>query len=160
TIALGVAAALLLEGRTVEPEELLGRALRLEGHGDNLAAALAGGVCLTWSSERGPRIARVADSLPVTPIAIVPETQATTTAARGPWPEAVSHDDASYAAGRAPLLGAALASGDLELLGEAFDDRLHEPYRAPNSPLLWELRDRVPAGAVGVTISGSGPTVI
>ena len=68
-IALGLVAAAIADGRSREPEELLADGLELEGHGDNLAAALAGGVCLTWDAK----IARVADRAPAVPIALVPE---------------------------------------------------------------------------------------
>jgi homoserine kinase len=63
-------------------------------------------------------------------------------------------------AGAAAMLGAALASGDAALLREAFHDRLHEPYRLENAPLLGVLRANLPEGAAGVTLSGSGPSVV
>jgi homoserine kinase len=58
------------------------------------------------------------------------------------------------------LLGAAIASGDDRLFAASHDDRLHEPYRAVTAPLLAELRAGLPGGALGATLSGSGPTVI
>src|SRR6476661_3653357 len=155
-IALGLVAASLLEHGRAEPEELLTLGLELEGHGDNLAAALAGGVCLTWET----RIVRVADSPPAVPIAVIPEATVSTAAARASLPERVPHADAAFSAGRATLLGAALASGSQELFAAALDDRLHEPYRAANAPLLGAIKQQLPAGALGATLSGSGPTVI
>jgi homoserine kinase len=155
-IALGLVAACAAEARDPDPEELLALGLGLEAHGDNLAAALAGGVCLT----AGTRIARVADRPPAVPIALVPETRVATELARAALPETVAHADAAFTAGRASLLGAALASGSTDLFAAALDDRLHEPYRAAGAPLLAALRADLPAGALGVTISGSGPTVI
>ena len=155
-IALGLVAAAVVAGLDASPEELLAEGIPLEGHGDNLAAALAGGVCLTW----GTRIARVADVAPASAIALVPQATVSTAAARDALPADVSHADATYTAGRAALLGAALASGSPELFVEALDDRLHEPYRADGAPLLAQLREELPSGAVGATISGSGPTVV
>ena len=108
----------------IDPEELLALGLELEGHADNLAAALAGGACLTWEG----RIRRVADALPLDPVAVIPEARVDTAAARDALPASVSHEDAAFSAGRAALLGAGLAAGDPELLGAAFADRLHEPY--------------------------------
>ena len=160
TIALGVVAAALVEGRQADPEDLLARALELENHADNLAAALAGGVCLTWSSSGKQRIARVARSLPLVPIALVPEERVETEEARAALPATVPHADAAFNAGRAALLGAGLAAGDADLLAEGFHDRLHEPYRAANTPLLAAVRAHLPAGAAGATVSGSGPTVV
>jgi homoserine kinase len=155
-IALGLVAAAAATDSRATPEELLAEGLALEGHGDNLAPALAGGVCLTW----GTRIARVADSPPAVPIALVPESTVSTAAARASLPAEVTHEDAVFTSSRAALLGAALAAGSADLFGEALADRLHEPYRAAGAPLLEEVRADLPAGALGVTISGSGPSVI
>ena len=98
--------------------------------------------------------------MPAVPIAVVPDAEVETAAARAALPETVPHADAAFTAGRAALLGAALAAGDPELFGAALADRLHEPYRSGGAPHLAELRADLPTGALGVTISGSGPTVI
>jgi homoserine kinase len=156
-IALGLVAGALAAGRDADPEELLALGLELEGHPDNLAAALAGGACLTWD---GRRIARVAGSLPLDAVAVVPGARVETVAARAALPDSVPHADAAFTAGRAALLGAGLASGDAELLAASFEDRLHEPYRAAGAPLLAEIRALLPKGAVAATLSGSGPSVI
>ena len=155
-IALGLVAGAIASGKSPDPEELLSVGAELEGHADNLAAALAGGVCLTWEN----RIARVADTLPAVPFALVPEATVSTAEARNALPESVAHADAAFTAGRAAMLGAALASGSAELFAEAISDRLHEPYRAVNAPLLEAVRAALPEGALGATLSGSGPTVI
>lgn len=156
TVALGLVAGALVAGREPDPEELLRVGVDLEGHPDNLAAALAGGVCLTWDG----RIARVADSTPAQPIALVPAERVRTKGARAELPSEVSHADATYSVGRAALLGAALARSSTDLFAAALDDRLHEPYRAAKAPLLAAVRSELPSGALGATISGSGPTVI
>jgi homoserine kinase len=155
-IALGLVAASLLEHGRADAEELFAHGLALEGHGDNLAAALAGGACLTW----GSRIVRVADGPPAVAIAVVPETTVSTATSRAALPATVSHQDAAFTAGHATLLGAALASGSAKLFAAALDDRLHEPYRAASAPLLAAVKADPPAGALGATLSGSGPTVI
>jgi homoserine kinase len=161
TIALGLVAAVALRGGEPDPEELLAAGLELESHADNLAPALAGGVCLSWLAPDGrQRLRRVADTLPLVPVAVVPDARVSTQAARAALPAAVAHADAAYSSGRAVMLGAALASGDAALLAAAFDDRLHEPYRGPLSPVFAPLRNDLPPGAVAATISGSGPTVI
>ena len=154
TIALGLVAAAKWSGQELSAEELLARGAPLEGHSDNLAACLAGGACLTWDG----RIERIANSLPLTPIAVIPTQEVRTADARNALPAEVPHVDAAFTAARAALLGAGLAKGDADLLRAAFADRLHEPYRP--SPLLDGLRRALPAGAVGATLSGSGPTVI
>ncbi len=155
-IALGLVAGAVSAGRELAPQELLAEGVELEGHADNLAAALSGGVCLTWET----RIERIADAVPAAPVALVPETTVATAAARDVLPAEVAHADAVFTAGRAALLGAALASGSPGLFAAALADRLHEPYRAPTAPLLKALRAALPEGALGATISGSGPTVI
>jgi homoserine kinase len=154
TIALGMVAAAKWSGQSLELEDLLARGGPLEGHSDNLAACLAGGACLTWNG----RIVRLAEGLPLTPVAVIPRHQVTTAEARMALPAQVPHADASFSVARAALLGAGMAKGDPRLLAEAFEDRLHEPYRP--SPLLDSVRAELPAGAVGATLSGSGPTVI
>ena len=155
-VALGLVAGAWAAG--VEPgvDELLEAGLALEGHADNLAPALAGGVCLTWDAH----VARVADDLPALPIAVIPETQVSTAESRRTLPDDVLRADAVFTVARAALLGASIASGDASLFAASNDDRLHEPYRAATAPHLSELRADLPDGAIGATLSGSGPTVI
>jgi homoserine kinase len=155
-IALGLVAGALAQGRDPDAESLLAEGVELEGHGDNLAAALAGGVCVTWEN----RIVRVADALPAVAVAVVPEATVSTAASRASLPSSVPHADAAFTAARATLLGAALAGGSRELFAAALADRLHEPYREGDAPVLTAVRTDPPAGAIGATLSGSGPTVI
>ena len=153
-IALGLVAATLWQGAKPDPERLLELGLPLEGHADNLAAALAGGACLTWDG----RIARLADTAPAAPIAVVPEATVSTAAARASLPDTIPHADATHTVARAALLGVALAWQSADLLRYALSDRLHEPYRA--TPLFRDLQADPPPEALGVTISGSGPTIV
>ena len=150
TIALGLAAA----GAERGPEALLGLGVPLEGHADNLAAALVGGACLTLDG----RIVKLASDAPLAPIAIVPSARTSTTASRAGLPATVPHADAVFTNARSMLLAAGLVRGDAELFGAALADRLHEPYRA--SALLEAVRADPPPGAGGSTLSGSGPTVV
>jgi homoserine kinase len=161
TIAAGLVAGVAVSGRPLGPDELLELGLPLEGHADNLAAALRGGVCLIWSvNGAGRRAARIATDLPLTPIVVVPDERVSTSVSRGRLPETVTHGDATAAAAQAALLGAAIAAGNAELLAQAFHDRLHEPFRLDDAPLLGRLRREAPTGTAGVTLSGSGPTVV
>jgi homoserine kinase len=155
-VALGLVAGAWAAGVEPSVEELLEAGLPLEGHADNLAPALAGGVCLTWDGH----VARVADDLPALPIAVIPQSQVSTAESRRALPETVTHADAAFSVARAALLGASIAAGDARLFAASHDDRLHEPHRAATAPLLAELRADLPDGALGVTLSGSGPTVI
>jgi homoserine kinase len=149
-IALGLAAARPQGGA----EELLAVGLALESHADNLAAALRGGVTLTWEG----RIARIAETLPLEPVALVPRERTSTEEARRALPAVVPHAEAAATAARAALLGAGAATGDAALFAAALDDRLHEPYRGGTA--LEAIRADLPPGARGATLSGSGPTVL
>jgi homoserine kinase len=157
-IALGLAAAARVgRSNTVlqrRIEALLPLGASLEGHADNLAAALLGGVTLT----DGTRAWRVADSLPLAPVLVVPERRTATGASRASLPDPVPRPDAVDSVVHATMLGAGLASGDASLLAASLADRLHEPHRP--SPILDELRADPPAGALGATLSGSGPSVL
>lgn len=159
-IALGLVAGAAVAQRAVSPDDLLALGEQLEGHGDNLAASLFGGVCIAWRRNGKPVARRIAADMPVTPILTVPDERTNTEDSRNGLPFTIKHGDAALNAGAAALLGAAIVAGDAELLRDAFADRLHEPYRLPNAPLLELLRAHVPSGAVGVTLSGSGPSVV
>ncbi len=159
-IGLGLVAGAAAAGRTVSADELLAVGERLEGHADNLAAVVNGGVCITWERDGTRRARRIATDMPATPILAIPSTRTSTAHSRNGLPSTIAHGDAAANAGAATLLGAAIAAGDAELLRHALRDRLHEQYRAAGAPLLKELQAHAPAGAIGVTLSGSGPSVV
>jgi homoserine kinase len=159
-IAAGLVAGAAAAGRDATTDDLLELGFPLEGHADNLAAALRGGVCLIWQNGAGPHTRRVASDLPLQPIVVAPSARVNTLESRGRLPATLPHGDAAAAAAQALLLGAAVAAGDADLLAAAFHDRLHEPFRAPDAPLLRELREQPVEGQAGVTLSGSGPSVV
>jgi homoserine kinase len=149
-IALGLVAA----APHASAEELLAAGLTLEPHADNLAATLLGGLTLSWDGK----IARIAERLPLAPIAVIPRERTSTASSRRTLPATVPHAEAAASAGRAALLGAGAASGDADLFAAALGDWLHEPYRP--SEVLDAIRATPPPGCAGATLSGSGPTVI
>jgi homoserine kinase len=159
-IAMGLVAGAAVTGKTVAPEEQLALGVPIEGHADNLAAALYGGVCIAMKRQGSIHAHRIAGDMPVAAILAVPSSRTSTAASRNGLPEKVTHADAAHNAASAAMLGAAIVSGDVELLRDAFDDRLHEQYRIGNAPLLQSLRGHAPDGTVGVTLSGSGPSVV
>lgn len=159
-IALGLVAGAAAAGRKATPDELLAVGAELEGHADNLGAALNGGVCFAWQRNGSPHASRIADDMPAAPVLVVPDARTSTERSRGSLPFTVRHDDAAVTAGAAALLGAAIARKDTALLRVALHDRLHEQYRLDDAPLLRELQSSLPHGAVGVTLSGSGPSVV
>lgn len=159
-IGVGLVAGARAAGREAPPSQLLALGEPFEGHVDNLAAVLHGGACVAWHADGAPRAHRIADDVPAVPIVVVPAARTSTAASRAALPDSVPHADAATTAGAAMLLGAALALGDAELLRDAFRDRLHEHYRAPGAPLLGQVRGLSPLGTIGVTLSGSGPSVV
>jgi homoserine kinase len=136
-------------------------AAEIEGHPDNIAAALLGGFTVCWQDSGAPRCARFEPARGLAAVVVPALTELATEAARALLPPAVLHRDASFNVGHAGLLAAAIVSGRPELLGPALDDRLHEPYRQIAVADLGQVRTVLhEAGAAGVALSGAGPTVI
>jgi homoserine kinase len=158
TIAAGISAGLAWTRRDADP---LPAAVELEGHPDNVAAALMGGFTLAWTGDDGPAAVRLRGDCPADFVVAVPDDELPTKLARATLPETIAHADAAHTTARAALLVAAVESGRAELLADALDDRLHEPYRAPFVPLLDVIRGRLDGlPAYGATISGAGPSVL
>jgi homoserine kinase len=157
TISAGVAAGLAWRGDEGDP---LPTAAALEGHPDNVAAALLGGVTVAWTAGGEAKALRLA-SCPVDFVCVVAADELETTRARAALPAQVAHADAAHTAGRAALLVAALVGGRADAIADALDDRLHEPFRAPLVPLLAEVRGRLGGlPTYGATLSGAGPSVL
>ncbi len=137
--------------------DLLALASELEGHPDNVAAALLGGVvvCADGRAERldpPPGLAAVL---------VVPEAGVVTATARAALPASVPLADAVYNTAHGALLLLGLVRGDLELVARGLRDRLHQPYRASLYPRSAELAARaIELGALGATISGAGPSIL
>jgi homoserine kinase len=142
----------------VDGNAVLRLTTELEGHPDNVAACLLGGLTLSWMGERGVG----ADSLPVhddvRPVVLVPDATLSTEVARGLLPDVVPHADAAFNAGRSALLVHALTSGTLLL--EATEDRLHQRQRTAAMPASLALVDRLRATGHAAVISGAGPSVL
>src|SRR5258708_21647918 len=118
---------------------LLGLATGMEGHPDNVAACLGGGLTIAWTTPGGPRMTRLSPQPGVVPVALVAPEPLATEAARRVLPESVPHADAAANAGRSALLVAALTSDPGALL-DATQDRLPQPYRAGAMPPTADLR--------------------
>lgn len=136
-------------------------AAELEGHPDNVAAALFGGFTVCWMEDAGARFARFEPARGLAVVVVPAPNELSTAVARAMLPDAVPHADAAFNVAHAGLLAASIAAGRPELLGAALADRLHEPYRAPAVEDLQAVHDILrDAGAAGVALSGAGPTVI
>lgn len=138
---------------------LLRLATELEGHPDNVAAALAGGFTLAWTEPEGARLLRLEPSPRIAPVVFVPDTELSTRKARGLLPKTVPHADAAANAARAALLVHAITH-DPDLLLVATEDRLHQDYRGPAMPASLDLIKRLRGEGVPATVSGAGPTVL
>jgi homoserine kinase len=137
--------------------EVLKLATELEGHPDNVAAALLGGVVVCADAE--PHRFDVPDGLEA--LLVVPREPVATAQAREALPAQIPLTDAVYNTAHGALLMLGLATGDFELVGRGLGDRLHQPYRAHLYPRSAELVAGATAlGALGATISGAGPTVL
>ena len=131
----------------------------LEGHPDNVAACLHGGVTFAWTESSGPRVVRLDAHAELAPVAFVPETTASTAQVRGLLPASVPYADAVLNASRAALLPLALTR-DPALLLAATEDRLHQAYRAPAMPATARLVAALREQGVPAVVSGAGPTVL
>jgi homoserine kinase len=138
-------------------DNLLEHACALEGHPDNVAAALHGGFVLCADGEA----TRFDPPTGLEALAVVPEQAVRTSAAREALPEEVSLEEAVFNVAHVALLTLGLARGDWDLVARGLHDRLHQERRAPLFPRSFELASRARAlGALGATISGAGPTVL
>jgi homoserine kinase len=156
----GAVAANDLLGRSMAPPDLLNLVCDLDGHPDNAAPALLGGLVIGTRTPEGVSAVRL-EPENLKAVVAVPDFAVSTTAARRALPDSVSHKDAVFNVGRSGLLLGALATGEYELLRVAMQDRLHQPYR---SHLIPGLEDVIEAAlsneAYGACLSGSGPTIL
>ncbi len=160
----GVMLGWLLAGRDPadDRDEVFGLSARIEGHPDNVGAAVYGGFVVCASAADGRAYCA---SLPaaggLAAVVVARDEPLPTSQARALLPETVPHADAAFNVGHAALTVAGLSLGRPELLRAGFADRLHEPYRAAIIPDLFELRAiLIDAGADAAALSGAGPTVV
>lgn len=150
------------KGAALSQSHLLNLATRIEGHPDNVAPALLGGVCVCATREDG-EVFCVSSTPAFVPrfVVWIPEVELSTEKARGALPTSYSRADCVFNISRSSLLVAALAQGDEESLAEALRDRIHQDYRASLVP-GWDQLGKVARdlGAIGVTLSGAGPTIL
>ncbi|HEX8143087.1 MAG TPA: homoserine kinase [Pyrinomonadaceae bacterium] len=161
-ILAGLTLCSLLCERELALETVLRYAFEMEGHADNVAAQLYGGLVVSCVTEDGGIVAvkrRWPQDLKV--IVVSPDVSLKTVESRAALPRTVSHDDAVYNLQRAALFGAALEAGAYDLLREAMRDRLHQSHRQSLVKGLSDALATPPrAGLVGLALSGSGPSVV
>lgn len=150
-----------VDGPAISDQEIFEIVADIEGHPDNVAAALFGGFTVCWDDEGSPRYARFEPARGLAAVVVPALGELSTRKARALLPEDVTHKDASFNVAHAGLLAAAVVAGRPELFSQALNDKLHEPYRAHAISDLHEIHAILAAaGADGVALSGAGPTVI
>jgi homoserine kinase len=160
-IVAGLMAAEHLYELALERNELLAHAVDLEGHPDNVAAALYGGFVVCSSDGGVPQATRFDPPEGVEAVLVIPGESVLTIDAREAIPSEVPHEDAVANVAAAAQLVLGIQRSDLALIGRGLADRLHQPHRSelyPRSMELIEEAERL--GAIGATISGAGPTVL
>ncbi|MEI6882692.1 MAG: homoserine kinase [Bacteroidota bacterium] len=155
-----VAAQGLLEG-IVEftSAQLLQLATDLEGHPDNVAPSLFGGLTIAWEDEKGPHHKKLIVHRGVSPLELIPNFKMSTAIARALQPESVPHADAVFNVSRSALLVAALTQSP-ELLMAATEDRLHQDYRSEAMPEAGKVIELMRKNNHAAVVSGAGPSVL
>jgi len=155
-----LAAKGLLEGSVeIDADTLLRLATEMEGHPDNVAPALFGGLTIAWLDEKGPQHKKLLVHRGVSPILFVPSFTMSTSEARSLQPLHVSREDAVFNVSRSALLIAALTQSP-ELLMAATEDKLHQSYRAAAMPETDKLVQALRAAGFAAVVSGAGPSVL
>jgi homoserine kinase len=157
----GLLGANALLGEPLDRPALLSLAARAEGHPDNVAAALYGGLTVSCETETGI----VAISLPVPAdirwVALIPEVTSATAEARAVLPATVPRVDAVFNVQRVAVLLGSLLAKRVDLLNVAMNDRLHQPYRLKLFPWMAAVAEAArEAGALGCVLSGAGPSLL
>lgn len=160
-IAGGATAANLLHGSPLPPAELLEVTNEIEGHPDNLAPAIYGGLTASLVEDGKPRTVKLPLSPTLRWVAAIPDFELSTHLARAVLPKEVTFVDAVYNASHVAVLVGALGRGDRELIAMALRDRLHQPYREKLIPEYNKVKTAAEqCGAIAFCISGAGPTLL
>ncbi len=154
-----LAAGLLQPEIVLTEQQLLDFATEIEGHPDNVAPALFGGLTIAWKDEAGPHHKKLSVHRGISPLVLVPPNQMSTKLARSLQPESVPHTDAVFNVSRSALLVAALTQSP-ELTFAATEDRLHQNYRASAMPETSRLIEELRAKGHPAVVSGAGPSVL
>ncbi|QDR80732.1 homoserine kinase [Sporomusa termitida] len=157
----GLVAANELTGNTLTKEDILGMATAIEGHPDNVAPAIFGGITVSIMDSGNAKYLRLQPAKAFSMVAVIPEFNLSTKAARKVLPDSVPFADAVFNVSRTALLIGALCTGELKLLSHALEDRLHQPYREQLIPGMAQvLAAARQTGALGAALSGAGPCLL
>jgi homoserine kinase len=157
----GLVAADRLIGLGLSIDDIFLQAWQMEGHGDNVGAAIYGGAVLAVPGLKKALLLADGLSLGLKAVVFIPEATSATWAARAALPTTVPLPDAAHNVGMASGLAIGLHTRNLDAIAAGMHDRLHEPYRARLFPHLTPMTDAArTAGAIGACLSGAGPTIL
>jgi len=160
----GMLGANALLGSPFSREEILKLAIETEGHPDNVAPAMLGGLVASIIHENhvvSLRLTLTSRRSPIHITVVLPDFDFPTKQARAILPAQIARKDAIHNISRAVIVTEAFRKGDLNMLGEAMEDKLHQPYRIPLIPGAQDAMDAMKdAGASAVALSGAGPSLI
>jgi homoserine kinase len=160
-IVAGLLAADHLYELALEPSDVMAHAVEIEGHPDNVAAALVGGFVVCSRAGETVSASRLDPPQGVEGVVVIPRERLSTEEARAALPAEVPLADAVANVSAAAQLILGIQRSDLTLIGRGLDDRLHQPHRASLYPRSMEIVEEAPRmGAIGASISGAGPTVL
>lgn len=161
-VLAGIELANLAANLHLSDDEKLALATQIEGHPDNVAPALFGGMVISTTAQDGSVFYQQISSLALEMIVAIPDTELRTEDARNALPSSYTREEATRASSVSNVMVAALLGGNYELAGELMEEDLfHEPYRAKLIPFYEEIRKASKeCGAYGTVISGAGPTMI
>ncbi|WP_425061092.1 Homoserine kinase [Sporomusa carbonis] len=160
-IVAGLVAANELTGSSLTKQDILNMATAIEGHPDNVAPAIFGGITVSIMENGSAKYLSFLPPKEFSMVAVIPEFNLSTKAARQVLPESVPFTDAVFNVSRTALLIGALCTGELRLLQSALEDRLHQPYREQLIPGMAQvLAAARRTGALGAALSGAGPCLL
>lgn len=159
-LVAGLALGMIATGAPVNRDLLLAMGTRLEGHADNVAAAIFGGLVVAWEEGRTVQARALPVAASLKAVVFIPKQSSSTKAARAVLPEQLTLPDAVHNIARAVLLADALREGRGADLRAAMSDRLHQPYRLPLLPHTPLLDAALDAGAYGAALSGAGSSLL
>lgn len=160
-IIAGLIAANELSGAKLNRQQLLQMANGIEGHPDNIAAALWGGLTVAYFHGEEVDCKRFEPSDKVSVLMLIPENRLSTEASRAVVPQSLAVQDCVFNISRASLLVGTLITGETDHLSQAIQDKIHQPYRMPllkDYDLVTDIL--ADAGADAIALSGAGPSMI
>ena len=157
----GILAANAIAGQKMRPEELIRWAVKMEGHPDNVVPQMVGGFCICAVLEDKIQFIKLSVPKKISAVVCLPDFELPTKKAQAILPKKISHQDAVFNVSRVALLIGALAKGESCHLKTAMEDRLHQKYRKKFVPGFDRvIKNAYQQGALGVALSGAGPSIL